>query len=133
MSAKQSAWLFCRVASSDNASLVMDQQEGKLHRFCSAHTVRCSVPSPQNTVYNNFIKKSPLSSLLSFLFVLTPSGRMGIYMYDKQQRTPIPAFGEAYEKKIGDTRFIITAFDNKGIGNSAADHDQIDRKTVAES
>ena len=43
-------------------------------------TVRCSVPPPLTTVYNNFITKSPLVSLLSFLFVLTRSGRMEILM-----------------------------------------------------
>lgn len=72
--------------------------------------------------------------MLSFLFVLTPSGRMGIYMYDKQQRTPIPAFGEAYEKKIGDTRFIVTAFDNKKASETAQQiMIRLIEKTVAES
>lgn len=51
-------------------------------------TVRCSVPPPLTTVYNNFITKSPLVSLLSFLFVLTRSGRMEISVKEINSAPP---------------------------------------------
>ena len=33
----------------------------------------------------------------------------------------VPVFGEPYERRIGDTKFIITAFDNKNTTDTVED------------